>query len=60
MIAEIQTQLPRGIKPTALFCSVGGGGLLSGVIEGCKGAGWDDGAPFLSSQNYSGRLRREA
>lgn len=45
MIAEIRTQLPRGVKPAAVFCSVGGGGLLGGVIEGCRDAGWDDGAP---------------
>jgi L-serine/L-threonine ammonia-lyase len=44
MIAEIQTQLPRGVKPVAVFCSVGGGGLLGGVIKGCKDVGWDDGA----------------
>ena len=50
MIAEIRTQLPRDVKPTAVFCSVGGGGLLGGVIEGCRDAGWDDGAPsFLPS-----------
>ncbi len=61
MIAEIRTQLPRGIKPAAVFCSVGGGGLLGGMIEGCRDAGWDDGARCLpSSQNHGRRLRREA
>ena len=45
MIAEIRTQLPHGVKPAAVFCSVGGGGLLGGVIEGCRNVGWDDGAP---------------
>lgn len=42
MVHEIQTQL-GGKKPDALFCSVGGGGLLGGLIVGCKDVGWDDG-----------------
>lgn len=41
MIEEIRHQLGR--KPDAVFCSVGGGGLLGGIIEGCKKVGWDDG-----------------
>ncbi|PFH52384.1 hypothetical protein AMATHDRAFT_189529 [Amanita thiersii Skay4041] len=40
MIAEISHQLPG--KPDAIFCSVGGGGLLGGLIVGCKQVGWDD------------------
>ncbi|KAG5645816.1 hypothetical protein DXG03_005157 [Asterophora parasitica] len=40
MIKEISTQLPN--KPDAIFCSVGGGGLLGGVIQGSKEVGWDD------------------
>jgi len=31
-------------KPDAIFCSVGGGGLLAGVIVGCEQVGWDDGS----------------
>ena len=42
MIEEVKAQLPE--KPDAIFCSVGGGGLLGGVIVGCKRVGWDDGA----------------
>jgi L-serine/L-threonine ammonia-lyase len=41
MIKEIAHQIPH--KPDAIFCSVGGGGLLGGVLVGCKDAGWDDG-----------------
>jgi hypothetical protein len=41
MIEEIATDLD--VKPDAIFCSVGGGGLLSGVMLGCKMVGWDDG-----------------
>lgn len=40
MIKEISTQLAS--KPDAIFCSVGGGGLLGGIIDGCKKVGWDD------------------
>lgn len=43
MIGEIKRQLPVDVAPDALFCSVGGAGLLAGVIGGCKDAGWDDG-----------------
>lgn len=42
MIKEMSNQLPS--KPDAIFCSVGGGGLLGGIIVGCSRAGWDDGA----------------
>lgn len=41
MISEIKHRL-KG-KPDAIFCSVGGGGLLNGVIDGCRYANWDDG-----------------
>ncbi|KAF9533662.1 tryptophan synthase beta subunit-like PLP-dependent enzyme [Crepidotus variabilis] len=40
MILEIREQLP--VKPDAIFCSVGGAGLLGGIILGCKDVGWDD------------------
>ena len=41
MIEEIQRDL--GQKPTAIFCSVGGAGLLGGILQGCKSVGWGDG-----------------
>ncbi|KAF8507316.1 tryptophan synthase beta subunit-like PLP-dependent enzyme [Hysterangium stoloniferum] len=40
MIEEISTDL--GVKPDAIFCSVGGAGLLAGVMVGCETVGWDD------------------
>ena len=43
MVEEIHRQLPEGVKPNAIVCSVGGGGLAGGVMEGCKAVGWDDG-----------------
>ncbi|KAH9053868.1 tryptophan synthase beta subunit-like PLP-dependent enzyme [Lactarius vividus] len=39
MIAEIRTQLPGGIKPAAVFCSVGGGGLLRRRDRGMQRCG---------------------
>ncbi|MBV4536634.1 pyridoxal-phosphate dependent enzyme [Pseudomonas urmiensis] len=36
-----------GFKPDALVLSVGGGGLLSGVVEGLKRNGWQD-VPVLA------------
>jgi L-serine/L-threonine ammonia-lyase len=41
MIKEIQAQIPN--KPSAIFCSVGGAGMLGGVLEGCRAVGWEDG-----------------
>ncbi|KAJ7470532.1 tryptophan synthase beta subunit-like PLP-dependent enzyme [Mycena latifolia] len=40
MIEEASRQMPH--KPSAIFCSVGGAGLLGGIIKGCSGVGWDD------------------
>ncbi|KAG8928874.1 hypothetical protein FRC02_006369 [Tulasnella sp. 418] len=42
MIEEIKSQLPEEVRPNAIFCSVGGGGLVGGVIIGCQTVGWDD------------------
>lgn len=41
MVHEISTDLD--VKPDAIFCSVGGAGLIAGVMVGCEMAGWDDG-----------------
>ena len=41
MIQEVKSQLQQ--EPDAIFCSVGGGGLLGGIIVGCKKVGWDHG-----------------
>ena len=44
MIEEIKRQIPDGEfkKPDAVICSVGGGGLLSGICEGLDRVGWSD------------------
>lgn len=43
MIEESVEQLPQGVKPDAIVCCIGGGGLLGGIIVGCESAGWGDG-----------------
>ncbi|KAJ7046542.1 tryptophan synthase beta subunit-like PLP-dependent enzyme [Mycena alexandri] len=39
IIAEAARQMDK--VPSAIFCSVGGGGLLGGIIIGCARVGWD-------------------
>lgn len=41
LVAELKEEL-AGIKPSGIVVSVGGGGLLLGVAEGCEKAGWKD------------------
>ena len=43
MVHEIHQQLPGELKPAAIFCSVGGGGLAGGIMTGLKAVEWDDG-----------------
>ena len=47
MVQEIKSQLRE--KPDGIFCSVGGGGLLGGLMDGCKSVGWDDGKFGIAS-----------
>ncbi|KAI0637207.1 tryptophan synthase beta subunit-like PLP-dependent enzyme [Trametes polyzona] len=51
LIYEIRQQLPNGIKPDAIFCSVGGGGLAGGIMEGCKAVGWDN-VPLVTVETH--------
>jgi L-serine/L-threonine ammonia-lyase len=41
MMEEVQQQL-GGVKPSAVVVSVGGGGLMCGVVEGLHKVGWRD------------------
>jgi L-serine/L-threonine ammonia-lyase len=41
MIAKISQQLGR--EPGMIACSVGGGGLVGGVMTRCMAAGWENG-----------------
>lgn len=43
MVEEIQKQMSDGERPDALVCSIGGGGLFSGIIEGLDRVGWSTG-----------------
>lgn len=40
MMAEAKEQLP--CQPDVIVASVGGGGLLNGIIEGLWNVGWND------------------
>ncbi|KAI0670919.1 tryptophan synthase beta subunit-like PLP-dependent enzyme [Trametes maxima] len=51
MVHEIKRQLPQGVKPDAVVCSFGGGGLAGGIIEGCKAVGWDD-VPLVTAETH--------
>ena len=63
MVEEIQHQL-RGIVPDLVVLSVGGGGLMNGVLEGLHRVGWGeipvlaletDGADSLAACVRSGK-----
>jgi len=59
MVDEIKRQLPEGVTPDAIFCSVGGGGLLGGIILGCKQQGWDD-VPIVALETHGSNCFFEA
>lgn len=42
MISETAASLGPSVKPGAVLVSVGGGGLLCGIIQGLKDVGWMD------------------
>lgn len=48
MIAEAAAQAP---KPEAVVLSVGGGGLMSGVLQGMHAAGWQD-VPLVAAETH--------
>ncbi|KAJ8515516.1 hypothetical protein ONZ45_g7063 [Pleurotus djamor] len=47
MIEEMHRRIDE--KPDVIFCSVGGGGLLGGIIKGCQSVGWDD-VPIITME----------
>ncbi len=55
LISEIQHQLQSaGIpKPDALVCSVGGGGLLAGILQGMNANGWENGEMQPAQYHFS-------
>lgn len=49
MITEVVDSLGPEVKPGAVLLSVGGGGLLCGVIQGLKDVGWTD-VPIIAME----------
>ncbi|KAK2845747.1 hypothetical protein Q7C36_010601 [Tachysurus vachellii] len=47
LVKELESQLDG--KPGAVVLSVGGGGLLNGVVEGLRHAGWED-VPIIAME----------
>lgn len=43
MVEEMERQMPDRARPDAIVCSVGGGGLFSGIMQGLDRVGWGDG-----------------
>jgi len=67
VVHEIERQLYEigESAPSAVICSVGGGGLLNGVVEGLEAVGWDEvdifaletaGADSLAASLKAGKL----
>jgi L-serine/L-threonine ammonia-lyase len=42
MVEEIKMQMPPDERPDAIVCSVGGGGLFAGIMQGLDSVGWGD------------------
>lgn len=49
VITEVAGSLGPGVKPGAVVVSVGGGGLLCGVVQGLSSVGWSD-VPILAME----------
>lgn len=49
VITEVACSLGPGVKPGVVVVSVGGGGLLCGVVQGLKDVGWTD-VPVLAME----------
>ncbi|KAK5089240.1 catabolic L-serine/threonine dehydratase [Exophiala xenobiotica] len=41
MVPEIRRQMPDGEAPDAIVCSVGGGGLFAGIMQGVEEEAWN-------------------
>jgi L-serine/L-threonine ammonia-lyase len=50
MIEEMQEQVPDGEAPHAVVCSVGGGGLFSGIMQGVQKAGWSSSTQVIAAE----------
>ena len=49
MISEIKDQLGADILPDVIIASVGGGGLMNGLLHGMHQCGWSQ-VPFVAME----------
>lgn len=52
LVDEVREQLPEGVTPSAIFASVGGGGLLMGILQGVKRAGWREDVKVVPCETF--------
>lgn len=52
MIHELAHQMPDGQPPDAIVCSVGGGGLFCGIMQGLTTLGWQDTTQVLAVETH--------
>lgn len=57
MIVEAEQQLP--CRPDVIVASVGGGGLLTGIIQGMRKVGWND-VPVVAMETEGAESYYEA
>ena len=48
IVQELARQMPDGERPDAIICSVGGGGLFCGIMQGCEAVEWDGSTQVLA------------
>ncbi|XP_049785214.1 L-serine dehydratase/L-threonine deaminase-like [Schistocerca cancellata] len=49
VVRELSSEMPE--RPAVIVASVGGGGLLTGILDGLKEVGWQD-VPVLAMETY--------
>lgn len=52
MIPEIRKQMPNGERPDAIVCSVGGGGLFAGIMQGLQDTNWSQSVRVLAVETF--------
>ncbi|XP_066511082.1 L-serine dehydratase/L-threonine deaminase-like [Hoplias malabaricus] len=57
LVKELESQLDE--KPGAVVLSVGGGGLLNGVVEGLRRVGWED-VPIIAMETVGAHSLNES
>jgi L-serine/L-threonine ammonia-lyase len=50
LVQEIKEQMPEGVLPSLVLASVGGGGLLMGILRGLKDCDWHQSVPVLACE----------